>query len=217
MFNDQSNSPEPWARHGASSTLTRAVLRMDTYVLLGMTLLVSFIPACSKSSTNESSSDSLGTPVAQEEELLVFPEELYVTDISVNLFVIEAMKACASGNYDAFRVLWSVKQDPLTREEFSQGWQAAEKIRVRALERVMFADQTPTEMPEVTKGELVFVMLADVQLDPSHPAGQRKPKREAVLMILKEQDQWRLARAPKTMREWIKKRVDAKKSSTTHD
>lgn len=177
--------------------------------------ILCMIPSCSSESEKgrETSGLQKATPV-QEEELLVFPDKLFVTDISVNVFVMKAMEACAAGDYDAFRLLWSVKQDPLTRDEFNQGWQAAQKIRVRALERVIFADQPDQETTDTSKNKMVFVMLADVELDPSHPAGRRKPKREAVLMILKEQSQWRLARAPKAMRQWIKKRVDAKKPKT---
>ena len=192
--------------------------RNEAGTVFVLPLLILFaIPSCSCDSEKNTSAKGLQDQVAQEEELLIFPEELYVTDVSVNVFVMEAMQVCSTGDYDAFRVLWSVKQDPLTREEFNQGWQAAKKIRVNALERVMFADQPTTETKETSNGELVFVMLADVELDPTHPAGRRKPKREAVLMILKEQDRWCLAHAPKAMREWIKKLVDQNGTTSNRD
>jgi ABC-type dipeptide/oligopeptide/nickel transport system ATPase component len=40
-------------------------------------------------------------------------------------------------------------------------------------------------------------------------AGQKEPLRHVVLLILYENDQWRLAKAPKAMREWVKKKVEA--------
>jgi len=178
-----------------------------------------FIPACQCDSTQDPLQAKLSQKEAKEEELLVFPEELYVTDISVNLFVIEAMEACSTGDYDAFRLLWSVQQDPLTREEFNQGWQATRKIRIRALERVLYKQPASSGSNPPSKNEMVFVLMADVELDPTHPAGQRKPKREAVLMIMKEQNQWRLVRATDAMRSWVKNLVESKEVTdavTTH-
>ena len=141
-------------------------------------------------------------------ELLVFPDEVRVEDASLNDFLERAMADCAGGDYEKFRLLWSVRQEPLPRDEFEQGWQAVEEIRIRALKKVMLA---PDPEHGLDKSEEVYVILADVALDPTHPVAQRSATgghREVVLMIIREHDQWRLARAPKPMRIWIKKLVE---------
>jgi hypothetical protein len=142
-----------------------------------------------------------GSAAKRPVELLDFPEALRVADPAVNAFVTEAMASCASGDYDAFRRLWSAREDPLPRHEYEEAWRAVERIRIRALEEVILA-------PEPTRGrddfEPAYIILADVSLDPNVPAGQREPKREVVLQLVREQDMWRLARAPKAMRTWVR-------------
>ena len=137
-------------------------------------------------------------------DLLVFPSALQTEDVSVNAFVKSAMMDCAGGDYDVFRLLWSAREDPLPRGEYEQGWQAAREIRIRALEKVMLSAD-PTRGRD--EDETVYVILANVSLDPTHRAGHREANREVVLMLVREHDTWRLARAPKKMRTWIKERV----------
>lgn len=136
-------------------------------------------------------------------DLLDFPDTRRVDDEAVNSFVERALTECASGDYDRFRLLWSAKGDPLSRDEYDQGWQAVTKIAVRALEKVLLADDAPAaDSPD----KFVYVLLADVSLDPNHRAGKRRPNREVVLMLVHEQDAWRLADPPKSLRTWIKGR-----------
>jgi hypothetical protein len=110
------------------------------------------------------------------------------------------------GEYEAFRLLWSVREDPLPREEFEQGWQAVQTIKVRALERVMLDADLNAGRSEP---ETVYALLTDVTLDPTQKAGQKEPQRHVVLMLAREHEQWRLARAPKPMRDWVKNKIAA--------
>ena len=163
-------------------------------------------PACRHEPDDAAAGRQAETGQQKRKELLVFPDEVRVEDASVNDFLERAMGDCASGDYDRFRLLWSARQEPLPRDEFEQGWQAVRQIRIHALQRVMLA---PDPDHELDQGETVYAFLADVALDPMHRAGQREPNREVVLMLILEHEQWRLARAPKPMRTWIKKRVAA--------
>ncbi len=151
-------------------------------------------------------------PVAQ----LVFPNTLEAEDASVNAFVRQAMNTCASRDYDAFRLLWSAREDPMSREEFEESWNAVRDIRVRALERARVAAgdsaasgrESANPNRAASEPQLVYVIHAEVALDPAHPAAQRSPEREVVLMLVREHDRWRLARAPKPMRAWIRKKAE---------
>jgi len=136
----------------------------------------------------------------------MFPTELYVADATVNDFVAKAMTTCAAGEYEAFRLLWSVREDPLPREEFEQGWQAVETIKVRALEKVMLAADPSAGR---TEPETVYALLVEVSLDPAQKVGQTEPQRRVVLMLTREHEQWRLAQAPKPMRDWVKDKIAA--------
>lgn len=155
-------------------------------------------------------------PAAEEKEptsVLVFPEQLRIDDESVNRFVARAMTTCASGEYDAFRLLWSAREQPLPRSEYERGWQAVRKIQIRLVQKVELtqaphkgsADTQPTD----AEPETAYVLYAAVHLDPTFQAGRRKSDRDVILLIRKEQQSWRLARANKKMRGWIKKKMQA--------
>lgn len=132
---------------------------------------------------------------------MIFPDSLRASDEAVNIFVRAALTQCAGGNYESFRALWSARQEPISRAEFEEGWQAVQRIEVRGLQKVLLADDQ-----EKAAAEPVYVLLVEVALDPAARAGKREPLREIVLMLVREHDQWRLGNAPKDMREWIKKK-----------
>lgn len=159
---------------------------------------------CDSEPSTGSSSASSGVSSPKPQDVLIFPDELRVADETVNDFVAKAMSICAAREYEAFRLLWSVRGDPLPREEFEQGWQAVQIIKVRALEKVMI-DADPSAGR--AEPETVYALLVDVSLDPEQKAGQKKPQREVVLMLIREHEQWHLAQAPKPMREWVKKKL----------
>ena len=166
--------------------------------------LLCLAPACRRDEDVAQNGTAADNTPKKPAELLVFPSELQTEDVSVNAFVRRAMTQCASGDYEKFRLLWSAREDPLPRSEYEEGWQAVEEIRIRALEKAMLSAD-PTHGRE--EDETVYVIVANVSLDPTHRAGQREANREVALMLVREHDSWRLARAPKKMRAWIKERV----------
>lgn len=180
------------------------VRRVSHARLLAATTLL--LTACNPAS--DSGGDAGDLPAAPKPaEVLVFPESVRTADASVNEFVTRAMSACAKGNYEAFRVLWSARETPLPRDEFEQGWNAARRIEVRALQKGLLEPD-----PEAGRetAETVYALLAEVALDPTLRAGKKEPLREVVLMLTREHDEWRIAKAPKPMREWVKENLKEK-------
>ena len=184
--------------HGAAVSAFRISLAIALFVAV-------LTPACRRDEPEKTSAaaPSSGAANSKQPDLLVFPDELRVADSTVNEFVTKAMTTCAANNYEAFRLLWSVREDPLPREEFEQGWHAVQTIKVLALEKVML-DADPNAGR--TEPETVYALLAEVTLDPTQKVGQKKPQRHVVLMLASEHEQWRLAQAPKPMRDWVKKK-----------
>lgn len=155
---------------------------------------------CRRGTDSTSQNTDVKEASAASRQVLSFPTQFYQDDQTVNDFVRQAMTACANGKYDEFRVLWTARQEPLNRGEYDAGWQAVESIDVRALEPVKLAVQTDS-------GEILerkYVLLADVRFDPEHPAGRKAPRREVVLLLTKDQERWRLARAPERIRTWVR-------------
>jgi hypothetical protein len=137
---------------------------------------------------------------------VVFPEAHHVQDESVNEFLDHAMTVCTAGDYGAFRLLWSAREEPLPREEFEKGWQAMLDIRVRALEKVLFAKEKKAEDPAAMRSAYAF--YADVHLDPAQLTSDQKPERQVVLMLVREHSGWRLAKAPREVRAWLENKVN---------
>lgn len=126
--------------------------------------------------------------VATEVSLIDFPPEVQADDPAVNQFAREIIETCAGGDYERFRLLWTVKEDPFPRRQFERGWKALKKVRVLALQKM----KTP-------QGEYLYYIHARVELDESMP----EPTREVVLLMIKENDRWRLASAPAHLRKKV--------------
>ncbi len=138
--------------------------------------------------------------------MLEFPPDLRTDSTAVNEFIDRAMRVCAAGNYDNFRLLWSAREEPLPRGDYEQGWHAVTRVRIRAVEKVMLASAEKSK-PNDGEPEAAFAVCAEVLLDPQRLAGRSEPKRTAVVLIVAEADGWRLTRAPKEVRTWLLRKL----------
>ena len=175
-------------------------------LLFGLPVLTLVLASCRES--EEKNQRPNNPQVGPKEAELVFPESVRVADETVNSFVRTALTECARGDYDAFRALWTARQEPISRNEFEEGWHAVNRVEVRALRKAMLAADQPGQA-----NAPVHVLLVEVALDPQRKAGKRAPHREVVLMLVQEQVGWRMAFAPKDMREWIKAQVASNEKS----
>lgn len=183
-------------------------------VFLGGILL----PSGCRRDGNTPSNGGDADPAPKVRDLLIFPDVLYVEDPRVNEFVGHAMAVCAAGDYDEFRLLWSAREEPLPRKEYEKGWQAVQEIRIQGLERVLL--DAKKDGKGASSEQTVYALLAEVSMDPDHPAAAGEPTREVALMLVHEHEEWRLAKTPKSMRTWLKERFkkqadDGESSSTS--
>jgi hypothetical protein len=191
------------ANTSAASALHRTAAFLRPVSLVCTIAAFCAVVGCtSKSDEKDNRSAEESRTSVRKDDVLVFPDELRLEDDAVNEYVRNAMKTCAAGDYELFRLLFSARDEVLPREEFEKGWQAVREIRVTRLQKVMLA---PDEKQGRAANETVYALLADVSLDPEHPAARNEPKREVALMIVREHDEWKLAKAPRAMREWLRK------------
>jgi len=146
---------------------------------------------------------------------LIFPPALKVEDETVNEFLTHAMSVCGRGDYSAFRLLWSAREEPLPRDEFKRGWSAVQRIRILILQPVKLPKKNETGGEESL--ELVYAVCADVQLDADQIGRQHDPDRRVVLLIVREKDSWRLANPPRELRDWVREQVDERNGSAARD
>jgi hypothetical protein len=181
------------------------------------------VGACRPDTVAGKSEGAVPADEAKPASRVIFPDDRGVEDPAVNRFMHEALEAAAEGDYERFRLLWTARQEPLERQEFEQGWQAVRTIRVRAIEKVLLrtnhSDSDSWEAKERQSdgdsgGEAIsYVLLAEAEFDPDHPVGQRQPRRDFVLLVMREQGQWRLGRAPAQVRKWLRNRADGSSDS----
>lgn len=147
-----------------------------------------------------------GERAVEAADLLEFPADLRTDNAGVNEFVERAMRVCAAGNYDDFRLLWSAREEPLPRRDYEQGWHAVTRVRIRAVEKVLLVSAEEAKQNKA-EPEAVFAVCAEVLLDPQRMEGRSEPKRTAVVLIVREADGWRLTRAPKEIRSWLLRKL----------
>ena len=172
---------------------------------LALSIAVGCASGCDTSSSDApDSAQAVSAALQKPAQVLIFPESMQVEDESVNAFVKKAMAACAKGDYGAFRLLWSARQEPLPQAEFDAGWKAVQAIRIRSLDHIRMAVKSETGDEDLRDH---YVFVAEVQFDPQRPAGRKEPTRQVVLLMGKEQGQWRLARAPEKIRSWARAKL----------
>jgi hypothetical protein len=130
------------------------------------------------------------TPSPEPIGLLDFPAELRAEDPTVNEFLIQAIQTCVDEDYDAFRLLWSAREEPISEQEFKRGWQANPKVYIKDLRK------GPTE-----DGEAFYAVRALVKLD---PAMVPEPERDIVMLLVMEDGKWRLATPPRDVVRFMK-------------
>lgn len=173
-----------------------SLLRTCAVALLGAS---SFVASACRESNPADVAPTANASTAPPPKRLVFPDALRVEDDSVNRFVEEAMEICVGGDYEPFRLLWSVEYEPIDRAHFEKHWQSIQRIDVLALE----GDPDPDARRYALCADVVFDPDA---LPPDHEL-QNDPRRRVVLLIIHEQDRWRLTRASKPVRQWLLQKV----------
>ena len=121
-------------------------------------------------------------PPPPEPQILHIPPELRAHDDTVNVFIRDVIDTCASGDYDAFRMLWSARDDPFPRDQFHRAWQSVQKVTINALRLL----HNPND------GSVLYAVRARVELDPT----VREPLRDVVILLTWENNRWRLTMPP---------------------
>lgn len=131
-----------------------------------------------------------GEPAPEGREAVVdFPKSLQPDDTSVTAFIHRSIDMCVTGDYNAFRLLWTAREDPFPRDAFERGWRSVQRVRILGVQKFR----------RKVEGDIVYGVHARIELDESVP----EPQRERVLLIVQEADEWRLARATDRLHQWF--------------
>jgi hypothetical protein len=162
-------------------------------------LAAALIPGCAE----KEKKSPTPSPTPEAVGLLDFPTELRADDPTVNEFLIQAIQTCVDQDYDAFRLLWSAREEPISEQEFKRGWQANPKVYIKDLRK------GPTE-----EGEEFYAVRALVRLDPDMVP---EPERDIVMLLVKEGGKWRLAAAPRNVVKFMKGNANGASDETADE
>ncbi len=153
-------------------------------VVVIIAVLAAATLSCSRDEPDQAAAPPAPPP---EAELLDFPMDLRAEDPAVNAFITRVIETCAAGDYEAFRLLWSAHDDPFPRDQFYQAWRLVRQVKILALRAFR----------EAKTKEPVYVAQARVELDTSVD----EPVRTVIIMLTKEDGQWRLTQPPASLPE----------------
>ena len=106
----------------------------------------------------------------------------------VNDFVAKALTVCAEGDYEEYRLLWSLDHQPTNRKRFMQLRDAMEQVDVKTIRRLQF------RLPDGSMKDLdtpIYVLHAFVALkEEAKQRSQRLKDRDLILQIVRRNNAW---------------------------
>ena len=117
----------------------------------------------------------------------------------INDFVAKALTVCAEGDYEEYRLLWSLDHQPTNRKRFMQLRDATQKVDVKTIRRLQFrlpdGSMKGMDMP-------VYVLHAFVALkEEAKQRSERLKDRDLILQIVRRNNAWCFIPASKEVKE----------------
>ena len=117
----------------------------------------------------------------------------------VNDFVAKALTVCAEGDYEEYRLLWSLDHQPTSRKRFMQLRDAMEQVHVKTIRRLQF------RLPDGSMKDMetpVYVLHAFVALkEEAKQRSERLKDRELILQIVRRNNAWCFIPAAKEVKK----------------
>lgn len=130
---------------------------------------------------------------------------------AVNDFVARAVRCCAEGQYEDYRLLWSYDQEPINRRRFEQLRQAMHTVEVRTVRRLQLREPNRQTRPQ-TSPIYLFHAYITMKEEAKQRSDHRLEDRELVLLLTNDQGTWRFTPAPERYKVAI---LDALASTRT--
>ena len=155
------------------------------------------LAGCSKNDGTQTATPSPAGPKLAD--LVDFPVGIRSDDPSVNDFLMEAIRTCVAEDYEAFRLLWSAREEPIAEPRFRRAWRACRKVSVQELKKIkLVRTGDGTKDAQGKMEEIVYVVRGHVRLDPNEVP---EPERDIILLLVRENEKWRLATVPRKVKE----------------
>lgn len=138
-----------------------------------------------KSKLDKSASKPVGGNPAHTPRY-AFAPEVADADPEVAAFVRSFLETCLTGDYEGYRRLCSLRQDPESRDRFQRVYQAISKLTVREIAEVEAAT-----MPRPT-----YRVINEVEFVEGKTPVFGEDRRAIAILVFREEGQWRVLPAP---------------------
>lgn len=179
-------------RHASKTKHIAVVLTLASFVSGGLLLARELRPE-TPPDRNQVRVDP--APQAPSASKVVFGPKSKCNDATVNAFVSETVERCAAGDYDAYRLMWTIDYRPASRKRFRQLAESIEQIEVKLVKQLQIesADGAIEERDDPVYVCHVFVKInPDIQRKP----GTKFEDRDLILLITRNVDSWQFEPAP---------------------
>jgi hypothetical protein len=153
-------------------------------------LLAGWCCGCGDNTQAESDLDipQLGGEPGADPPKIKFPPECQQDDVSVNTFITRVLDICQRGDYDKFCALFGISEVPPSHDDFKRIWAGVGEVSVVSVHR---AKEEPPQ----------YFVHATVKL--RQEDSLKRTKRDIVVRVYKELDEWRISGAPKEIQRKI--------------
>ncbi len=154
---------------------------------------------CNRNSSKKNAANGGGGSDSAVE--IVWAPDAKCKNQEVNDFVTKAMTVCAEGDYEEYRLLWSLDHQPTNRKRFMQLRDATEQVQVKTIRRLQF------RLPDGSMKSLdtpVYVLHAFVALkEEAKQRSERLKDRDLILQIVRRNDAWCFLPAAKEVKKSV--------------
>ncbi len=152
---------------------------------------------CNRDSSKKNSAN--GGRGSDSAVTIVWAPDAKCKNKEVNDFVAKAMTVCAEGDYEEYRLLWSLDHQPTNRKRFMQLRDAMQKVDVKTIRRLQF------RLPDGSMKGMdtpVYVLHAFVALkEEAKQRSERLKDRDLILQIVRRNDAWCFIPAAKEVKK----------------
>lgn len=175
-------------------------------LLLSRTLITA-LAACSVGCSRgeerpaAASRPTAATPASAGVEVVWGPDS-QCANPSVNQFIARAVRCCAEGDYEEYRLLWAYDQEPISRKRFEQLRQAMQRVQVRTVRHLRLRAPDGKLLDEAYP---VYLFHATIEMkeEAKKRSDNRLEDRELVLLLRYEECAWGFTPAPEQYKSAI--------------
>jgi len=139
---------------------------------------------------------------ANDTPVVVWGPDARSGDGSLDEFIERAVQHSTAGDYEEYRLLWSLDHRPTSRKRFEQIRRAIKQVTVKMVRPIRLRRPDGTLAPQEDP-TYVFHSFIEMKQEAKERSNNRLRDRHLVLLIYLEEQNWRFRAAPPAIKDAI--------------